>query len=200
MKIPKKILEKARRVQFLLLDVDGVMTDGTIYLDADGKETKAFNIYDGSGIHLLRKAGVQVGIITGRQSTIVEHRARELGITEVHQRILDKLIVYDQLLRKYGRLDSEMAYIGDDVIDLPILERVGLSVAVPNAHPDVKKRVDWVTQKAGGSGAVREVTDLLLAARTPSLQASIPSEHGEREGEAPSGFAGGGGDVSPYKK
>jgi 3-deoxy-D-manno-octulosonate 8-phosphate phosphatase (KDO 8-P phosphatase) len=164
-KIPKRILEKARRVRFLLLDVDGVMTDGTIYLDADGRETKAFNIYDGSGIHLVRKAGVQVGIITGRQSTIVAHRARELEITEVHQKILDKLKVYDELLHKYGLKDSEMAYIGDDVIDLPVLERVGLSVAVPNAHPDVKARVDWVTQRAGGYGAVREVTDLLLAVR-----------------------------------
>lgn len=170
MKISKKILEKARRIKFLLLDVDGVMTDGTIYLDADGRETKAFNIYDGSGIHLVRKAGVQVGIITGRQSTIVEHRARELEITEVHQKILDKLKVYDALLRKYGLQDSEMAYMGDDVIDLPVLERVGLSVAVPNAHPDVKKHVDWVTQKAGGYGAVRELTDLLLTARKSRRQ------------------------------
>ncbi len=164
-KISKRILEKARRVRFLLLDVDGVMTDGTIYLDSDGRETKAFNIYDGSGIHLARKAGIQVGIITGRQSTIVAHRARELEITEVHQKILDKLKVYDGLLLKYGLKDSEMAYIGDDVIDLPVLARVGLSVAVQNAHPDVKARVDWVTQKAGGYGAVREVTDLLLAVR-----------------------------------
>jgi len=164
-KISKRILEKARRVRFLLLDVDGVMTDGTIYLDADGRETKAFNIYDGSGIHMLRKAGIQVGIITGRQSTIVAHRARELEITEVHQKILDKLNVYVELTLKYGLQDSEMAYIGDDVIDLPVLERVGLSIAVPNAHPDVKAGVDWVTQKAGGYGAVREVTDLLLAVR-----------------------------------
>ena len=166
MKIPKAILEKARRIEFLLLDVDGVMTDGTIYIDADGRETKAFNIYDGSGIHMIRKAGVRVGIITGRQSAIVDYRAQELGIAEVHQRVLDKIKVYDELLRKYDLQDFQMAYIGDDVIDLPILERAGLSVAVPNAHPDVKRRVDWVTQKAGGSGAVREVTDLLLTART----------------------------------
>ncbi|HTN44515.1 MAG TPA: HAD-IIIA family hydrolase [Nitrospiria bacterium] len=167
MKHPKAILEKARRVEFLLLDVDGVMTDGTIYIDADGRETKAFNIYDGSGIHMLRKAGVRVGIITGRQSTIVDFRAQELGIAEVHQRVLDKIKVYDELLRKYDLKDFQMAYIGDDVIDLPILKRAGLSVAVPNAHPDVKGRVDWVTQKAGGAGAVREVTDLLLFSRQP---------------------------------
>ena len=165
-KIPKAILEKARRIEFLLLDVDGVMTDGTIYIDADGRETKAFNIYDGSGIHMIQKAGMRVGIITGRQSAIVDYRAQELGIAEVHQRVLDKIKVYDELLRKYDLQDFQMAYIGDDVIDLPILERAGLSVAVPNAHPDVRRRVDWVTQKAGGSGAVREVTDLLLTART----------------------------------
>jgi len=166
-KISKVILEKARRVEFLLLDVDGVMTDGTIYIDADGRETKAFNIYDGSGIHMVRKAGVRVGIITGRQSAIVDFRAQELGIEEVHQRVLDKIKVYDELLRKYDLQDFQMAYIGDDVIDLPILERAGLSVAVPNAHPEVKGRVDWVTQKEGGSGAVREVTDLLLLSRIP---------------------------------
>jgi len=170
-RIPKKIMEKAGRVKFLLLDVDGVMTDGTIYIDADGRETKAFNIYDGSGIHLLRKAGVEVGIVTGRQSAIVDYRARELGITEVHQMILDKIKIYDQLLRKYGLQDFEMAYVGDDVIDLPVLKRVGLSVAVPNAHPDVKVGVDWITRKAGGYGAVREVTDLLLAARKPRYRA-----------------------------
>jgi 3-deoxy-D-manno-octulosonate 8-phosphate phosphatase (KDO 8-P phosphatase) len=163
--IPKAILEKARRIEFLLLDVDGVMTDGTIYIDADGRETKAFNIYDGSGIHMIRKAGVRVGIITGRQSAIVDYRAQELGIAEVHQKVLEKIKVYDELLRKYDLQDFQMAYIGDDVIDLPILERAGLSVAVPNAHPEVKGRVDWVTRKAGGSGAVREVTDLLLMAR-----------------------------------
>jgi 3-deoxy-D-manno-octulosonate 8-phosphate phosphatase (KDO 8-P phosphatase) len=170
-KIPKRILDKAGRIRFLLLDVDGVMTDGTIYIDADGRETKAFNIYDGSGIHLVRKAGVEVGIVTGRQSAIVEFRARELGIAEVHQMILDKIKIYDQLLRKYGLQDFEMAYIGDDVIDLPVLKRVGLSVAVPNAHPDVKEHVDWITRKAGGYGAVREVTDLLLAARKPRYRA-----------------------------
>jgi 3-deoxy-D-manno-octulosonate 8-phosphate phosphatase (KDO 8-P phosphatase) len=169
--VPRKILEKAGRIKFLLLDVDGVMTDGTIYLDADGRETKAFNIYDGSGIHLVRKAGVEVGIVTGRQSPIVDFRARELGITEVYQRILDKVKIYDDLLRKYRLQDSEMAYMGDDVIDLPILKRAGLSVAVPNAHPEVKDSVDWITRKAGGYGAVREVTDLLLAARKPRNRA-----------------------------
>ena len=163
--ITQSVLDKARQVRFLLLDVDGVMTDGTIYLDSEGRETKAFNIYDGSGIHMIRSVGLNVGIITGRDSPIVSYRAKELGITEVHQKALDKLKVYDHILGKYQLKDSDMAYIGDDIIDLPVLDRVGLSVAVTNAHPDVKHRVDWVTQKPGGHGAVREVTDLLLSVR-----------------------------------
>ena len=160
-----RILEKARRIRFLLLDVDGVMTDGTIYLDSAGREMKAFNIYDGSGIYQVQKAGIQVGIITGRTSPIVESRARELGISEVHQNAIEKLAVYNKLLKKYDLTDTEMAYIGDDVIDLPVLKRVGLAVASANAHSLVRKQVDWVTRKSGGQGAVREVTDLLLAAR-----------------------------------
>lgn len=164
---PPDILEKARLIKFLLLDVDGVMTDGTIYLDSEGRETKAFNIYDGSGIHHIKRFGVQVGIITGRESKIVSIRAKELGITEVHQKILNKIKVYEKILSKYGLKDEETAYMGDDVIDLPVLERVGLSVSVPNAHPEVIKKVDWVTRKEGGRGAVRELTDLLFIARTP---------------------------------
>ena len=159
------IRKKASKIRFLLLDVDGVMTDGKIYLDSEGRETKAFNIYDGSGIHMIRNAGLEVGIITGRESPIVEFRARELGITEVHQKILDKNKIYVELLGKYNMKDEEIAYIGDDIIDLPVLTRVGLSIAVPNAHPEVRDRVDWVTQNPGGHGAVREVTDLLLSVR-----------------------------------
>ncbi len=162
----KQLLEKGRRVQFLLLDVDGVMTDGTIYLDGEGREMKGFHIHDGLGIHQAQKAGIRVGIITGRSSHVVTARARELDISEIHQNALDKIKVYDHLLKKYSLVDSDMAYMGDDVIDLPILNRVGLSVAVANAIPRVKKSVNWVTQKPGGQGAVREVTDLLLAARS----------------------------------
>lgn len=171
--IPQETLEKARRVRFLLLDVDGVMTDGTIYLDNDGCETKAFNIYDGSGIHHARKLGIQVGIITGRKSRIVSHRAKELGITEVHQGVLNKIKVYDQILSNYSLKDEDVAFIGDDIIDLPVLSRVGFSVSVPNAHPEVRKKVDWVTTRAGGHGAVREVTDLLILARDPAGHTSI---------------------------
>ncbi len=167
-KITEKIIEKARRVSFLLLDVDGVMTDGKIYLDNDGRETKAFNIYDGSGIHHVRKLGIQVGIITGRDSRVVTHRAKELGITEVHQGVLNKIKVYEKILSTYALKDEDFAYVGDDIIDLPVLTRVGFSVSVPNAHLEVKQKVDWITTKAGGHGAVREVTDLLISARDPA--------------------------------
>jgi 3-deoxy-D-manno-octulosonate 8-phosphate phosphatase (KDO 8-P phosphatase) len=174
LKKPKRILEKAGRIRFLLLDVDGVLTDGTIYLDSTGREMKAFNIYDGAGIDQVQKRGIRVGLVTGRSSPIVEIRARELEIAEVHQGAADKLKVYDELIKKYRLTDLEMAYMGDDLIDLPVLRRVGLAVATANAHPLVKKQVDWVTQKPGGRGAVREVTDLLLAARSGRTRKGSP--------------------------
>lgn len=142
------------------------MTDGTIYLDSTGQEMKGFHIHDGLGIHQVQQAGVQVGIIIGRSSEVVTHRAHELDILEVHQNAVDKIKVYDELLKRYDLTDTEMGYVGDDIIDLPILERVGLAVAVANASPLVKRRVHWVTKKPGGQGAIREVTDLILNSRT----------------------------------
>ena len=156
------LTEKARRIKFLLLDVDGVMTDGKVYLDDDGRETKAFDIQDGHGIALLRKAGIRVGIISGRTSRAVDIRAKQLCIEEVHQAVEDKLKVYEEILNRYQLKDQEIAYIGDDLIDHPLLQRVGLSVAVANAHEIVKRSVDWVTRREGGAGAVREVVDHLL--------------------------------------
>jgi 3-deoxy-D-manno-octulosonate 8-phosphate phosphatase (KDO 8-P phosphatase) len=158
-------MEKARKVRFLLLDVDGVMTDGTIFLDDAGREWKGFHIHDGYGLHRLQESGVHVGIVTARRSNVVDLRARELGITEVYQNAFDKEKVYDGLLKKYALTDSQMAYVGDDVIDLPILDRVGLAVAVGNAVREVRAHADWITVKPGGYGAVREVTDLLMDAK-----------------------------------
>jgi 3-deoxy-D-manno-octulosonate 8-phosphate phosphatase (KDO 8-P phosphatase) len=157
-----RLNEKGKRIKFLLLDVDGVMTDGKVYIDDDGCETKAFNIQDGHGITLLRKAGIRVGIISGRSSRAVDIRAKQLSIEEVHQAVDDKLKVYEQILTRYQLKDEEVAYIGDDLIDRPLLQRVGLSVAVANAHEIVKRSVDWVTKRDGGAGAVREVVDHLL--------------------------------------
>ncbi len=159
------LLAKAKKIKFLLLDVDGVLTDGTIWLDEQGREMKGFSIYDGHGIRLLLKDGIGVGILSGRESHIVTLRAKELGIQEVHQGIRNKLEIYEKLLQRLGLSDKEVAYIGDDVIDLPILKRAGISISVPNAVSEVTRSVHWVTLRRGGEGAVREVTDLLLEAK-----------------------------------
>jgi 3-deoxy-D-manno-octulosonate 8-phosphate phosphatase (KDO 8-P phosphatase) len=156
---------KAKKIKLLLLDVDGVMTDGTIILDDRGSETKGFHVRDGHGIKLAQKAGIIVGIITGRASEVVNVRARELGIQEVHQGAHDKLRVYDSLLAKYGLQDNEVAYIGDDIVDVEVFKRVGLAAAVADADPSVRPHVDMTTRAEGGRGAVREVITLILKHR-----------------------------------
>jgi len=153
---------KAKNIKLLLLDVDGVLTDGRIILDNQGNEQKAFHVRDGHGIKLAQKAGIIIGIITGRKSEVVNIRARELGITEVHQGAHEKIVVYDQILKKYGLRDAEVAYMGDDVVDLAIFKRVGLAVTVADADPAVKPFIDMVTRAAGGRGAVRELINLIL--------------------------------------
>ncbi len=156
------VSSKAKKIKLLLLDVDGVMTDGRIILDSQGNETKAFHVRDGHGIKLAQKAGIVIGIITGRSSEVVNVRARELGVTEVHQGAREKSTVYDALIAKYGLRDDEVAYIGDDVVDLSIFKRAGLSAAVADADPSVKSHVDLITKAAGGRGAVREVINIIL--------------------------------------
>ncbi|MHB8763464.1 MAG: KdsC family phosphatase [Deferrisomatales bacterium] len=153
------------RVELLLLDVDGVLTDGRIVLDDRGVETKAFDVRDGHGLKLLGRAGVAVGLVTGRRSRVVEHRARELGITEVHQGVRDKLAVVRHILERRGLAAEAVAYVGDDVVDLPVLLRVGVAVTVADAPEYVRERVHWVTGRPGGRGAVREVCEGLLRAR-----------------------------------
>lgn len=144
------------------MDVDGVLTDGGIILGNDGLEIKIFNVQDGMGITLAQKAGLKIGIITGRESEAVLRRAQELKLDQVSQGHFNKLAPYNKIKEKYGLLDEEIAYIGDDVLDLGILNRVGLSVAVANARQEVKACVDYVTIASGGKGAVREVIDLIL--------------------------------------
>lgn len=156
---------RAKKIKMLLLDVDGVMTDGSITLDNKGNETKSFHVRDGHGIKLIQNAGVIVGIITGRSSEVVNIRARELGITEVHQGAHDKIRVYDFLISKYGLRDDETAYIGDDAVDLSIFKRVGLAAAVADADESVIPHVHLVTRCKGGRGAVREVINLILKHR-----------------------------------
>jgi len=157
------IRSKLRRIKVLLLDVDGVLTDGGVYYSASGHEAKKFNTQDGYGIVKLREAGVKVGIITGRSSEIVKRRADELGIEEVHQNLEDKLVAYEGILARFNVRDADVAYVGDDEPDLPILRRVGFSAAPADAADVVRRSVDYVCKRSGGSGAVREVIDLVLS-------------------------------------
>ncbi|MGK2943934.1 MAG: KdsC family phosphatase [Desulfuromonadales bacterium] len=150
------------RIKLLLLDVDGVMTDGRIIYDSDGGETKAFDVKDGHGLKLLQRAGIRVGIITGRQSTIVVRRAAELGIELVYQGAKDKRLPFNEILQKLALAPEEVAYIGDDIVDLPVMRQVGFAVTVADAVDDVKPFADMVTERPGGRGAVREVCDFLL--------------------------------------
>lgn len=158
-------MDKLQQIELLLLDVDGVMTDGRIIWDAHGVETKAFNVRDGHGIKLIQRAGIQVGIITGRTSPVVDLRARELGIEFVYQGSLRKLDSYDDIRQRTGLADHQIAYMGDDVIDVPVMRKVGFSAAPGDALPEVRAVADFVSGYNGGMGAVRELCDLLLKGR-----------------------------------
>ncbi len=162
---PKEVLERAKKIRLLLLDVDGILTDARIIVDASGQEIKHFCVVDGMGIKLLQKAGIEVGLLSSRRSPPVSHRAKELGIDLIVQGELDKKALYEEILREKGLTDEEVAYMGDDWVDLPVLKRVGLALSVPGAWPPVKDYVHYVTQRPGGHGAVREVCDLLLKAQ-----------------------------------
>ncbi len=154
--------ERLEKIRILLLDVDGVLTDGRIIIDANGVESKFFNVKDGHGIKMVQRAGIEVGIISGRESRVVEKRASELGIQYVYQKAIDKILPYRDIMAKTGFDDSHVAYIGDDVIDIPILRRVGFAAAPADAVSDVFPHVHFVSDKNGGCGVVREVCDLLL--------------------------------------
>ncbi|MEA3464712.1 MAG: HAD-IIIA family hydrolase [Thermodesulfobacteriota bacterium] len=150
------------KIKLLLLDVDGILTDGRIIYDNNGIESKAFHVRDGHGLKMLQRAGFMVGIITGRESNVVTHRAKELGIELVYQGAKNKMIPYEEILEKTGLDDEQVAYVGDDLVDLPILRRVGCSFTVADGVTDIKPYVDYITTLAGGYGAVREICDMLL--------------------------------------
>lgn len=158
----RTIMRKAAKIKLLILDVDGVMTDGSIILDNNGNETKRFYVRDGHGIKMLQKAGLTVAIITGRKSKVLEVRAKELGIKEVYQKIFKKSAVYEKLLKKYKCSDENVAFMGDDIVDQELFKRAGLSAAPCDADETARKLADVITQKGGGRGAVREFTDLIL--------------------------------------
>jgi len=158
----QRLKAKAKKIRMLLLDVDGVLTDGRIILDNQGNELKAFHVRDGHGIKLAQRAGIVIGIITGRKAEVVNVRARELGIDEVHQGALEKIKVFDAICTKYRLQDEEVAFIGDDIVDAAILQRVGLAVVVADADPSVRPLADMITRADGGRGAVREAINFLL--------------------------------------
>ena len=162
----ERALQKAaKRVRLLILDVDGVLTDGRIVLDNEGNEFKSFHVRDGHGIKMLVKAGIHVAIITGRYSKVVERRAQELGIADVFQRCYAKTAALEHLMEKYGLSEEEVAYMGDDVVDVPVLKRVGMPVAVSDATDEAKDYAAVITKNRGGGGAVREICDFLLKAK-----------------------------------
>ena len=159
---PEELRRKAHAVKLLLLDVDGVLTDGGIVIDERGEEVTRFNVQDGHGIKLLQQAGIRVGLLTGRASRALEVRAERLSIGLVYQNVADKLRGYHRVKADTGLTDAEIAYVGDDMQDLPVLRRVAFAVAVTNAWDGLKTHADYVTTRTGGHGAVREVAELLL--------------------------------------
>ncbi|WP_130833617.1 3-deoxy-manno-octulosonate-8-phosphatase KdsC [[Erwinia] mediterraneensis] len=163
--VSAEVMSRASQIRLLICDVDGVMSDGLIYMGNSGEELKAFNVRDGYGIRCLLTSEVEVAIITGRNARLLEDRCKTLGITHLYQGQSDKLLAFRELLDKLSLAAHEVAYIGDDLIDWPVMAEAGLSVAVADAHPILLPRVHYVTRIAGGRGAVREICDLILLAQ-----------------------------------
>lgn len=159
------VIERAKRVTMLVLDVDGVLTDGRIVYDEYGDELKFFDVQDGAGLVLWNRAGLKSAIITARASKLVKRRAKELHVDFLAQKALSKVVAYEKLLRRFRLSQEQVCAIGDDLMELPILRRAGLAVAVPGAVEDVKAASHYTTQRAGGRGAVREVAELILRAK-----------------------------------
>ena len=154
-----------KRIQLLLLDVDGVLTDGAIIYNHNGSETKIFNVKDGLGVKLALKAGIKIGIVSGRKSPALDHRCRDLGIRHIFSGIKNKAQILEQIIDQTGISPERTAFMGDDLPDLSLMRRVGLAIAVADAHQTVLETADWATAAAGGCGAVREVCEALLKAR-----------------------------------
>ena len=163
-RIPAGLVKQAKGIKLLVLDVDGIMTDGRMIYSTDG-ELMAFHILDGHGIKLALRCGLSLAIISGRESVMVARRARELGVQEVHQRVLDKLPVFESLLLRKGLAAAQVACMGDDLLDLPLLRRAGLAITAPGAVDEVRAAAHYVTRRPGGEGAVREAIELLLKAQ-----------------------------------
>lgn len=159
------ILDKARAIRCLICDVDGVLTDGRLYMSSQGDEFRVFHAHDGMGIKMLLRAGIEVAVITARQSPLVQARMDELGVKHVYQGQENKRLAFEKIRDDLKLSYQEMAFIGDDLIDLPCIRQAGLGITVPNAVPFMQKHADWQTTKMGGNGAVRETVELILSAQ-----------------------------------
>lgn len=168
------IREKAAHLKLIIFDVDGVLTDGRLFVTESGEEIKTFHSRDGHGMKMLQASGVEIGIITGRTSKIVAHRCKELGIQHVYQGQKDKRPAFTELIQKLSLKPEQVAYMGDDVVDLPVMKQVGLAIATQDAHEFVKKHADWHTQSNGGYGAAREACELIMDAQG-NLSAALES-------------------------
>ena len=166
------IHSKAAAVRLIVFDVDGVLTDGSLFIGDDGQEYKAFNSKDGHGMVMLQQSGVEIAIITGRTSEVVRIRMASLGIERVYQGKREKLPAYEEIKQITGFDDEQIAYVGDDIVDLPVMTRVGFAVTVQDAHPLAKQHAHWVTPSGGGRGAAREVCELIMDAQG-TLQSAL---------------------------
>lgn len=162
---PPDVWQRAAKIRLLLLDVDGVLTDGSLYFDAKGESHKVFHVRDGHGIKLAQGAGIEIALLSGRRSDAAYHRAKELGISRFYEGLRDKVAVLEELRAALALFAEEVAAVGDDLVDLPLMSRVGLAVAVADAVPEVQAAAHWTTIRPGGKGAVRDVCDLLLQAQ-----------------------------------
>lgn len=167
-------MEKAKAIRLVVFDVDGVLTDGSLFLGDNGEEYKAFHSRDGHGMKMLQYSGVEIGIITGRTSDVVRYRMENLGVKHVYQGQLDKLPAFEELVNNRGLTMEQVAYVGDDVVDLPTMRRAGLAIAVNDAHELVKQHADFTTALGGGRGAAREVCELIMAAQGTLDQQMAP--------------------------
>ena len=160
-----RLKQKLKNVKLIISDVDGVLTDGSIYIGANSEEMKRFSVEDGAGVALAKVAGLKIALLSGRYSPATEIRGKELKIEDIYNGMLNKIPAYEELKRKYNLEDSEIVYIGDGLIDIPVMEKAGIPVSVKNAHPTAKETAVYVTDKSGGSGALQETIELVLKAQ-----------------------------------
>lgn len=153
---------KIKRIKLLILDIDGILTDGRIIYDSKGNELKFFDVQDGFGLVLLKRAGVETVIMTAKKSKVVTRRAKDFNVSHIYQNCFDKLATFEDILKRFDLAPDEVCFVGDDLIDIPVLKRVGFAVSVPNAVDEAKEAAHYITKRHGGRGAVREVCDLIL--------------------------------------